>query len=439
MTDFARVTPPAEGQQITIENGELKIPDNPIIPFIRGDGIGIDIWPATKVVLDAAVEKAYGGKRKIAWMKIYCGDEAVEEYGDGVYLPDDTLKAITEYLIAIKGPLTTPVGGGHRSLNVSLRQILNLYACVRPVRYFKGVPSPAVHPERMDMIIFRENTEDVYSGVEWQQGSDEVKKVIEFINKEMGKNIRLDSGIGIKPISITGTKQLVRKAIKYAIAEGRKSVTLMHKGNIMKYTEGAFKDWGFEVAVQEFRDYVITEAELWDETRAEDGVTPITKPGAFADLRSGKPVGDPGGRIIVKDRIADSMFQQIQTRADEYDIVCTPNLNGDYISDAGAAQVGGLGMAPGANIGDHIGLFEATHGTAPKYAEQDKVNPGSLMLSGVMMLNYMEWREAGKMIEDAIELTIAKKTVTYDLHRQMEGATKVSCSGYANEIVKNMK
>jgi isocitrate dehydrogenase len=438
MSDFERVTPPADGQRITIENGELKIPDNPIIPFIRGDGIGIDIWPATKVVLDAAVKKAYGGKRKIAWMKIYCGDEAVEHYGEGVYLPDDTLNAIREYIIAIKGPLTTPVGGGHRSLNVSLRQILDLYACVRPVRYFKGVPSPAIHPERMDIVIFRENTEDVYSGVEWQQGTEEVKKVIDFINNVMGKNVRLDSGIGIKPISITGTKQLVRKAIKYAIAEGRKSVTFMHKGNIMKYTEGAFKDWGFEVATQEFRDYIITEAELWDETRAEDGVTPITKPGAFAALRDGRPTGEAGDRIIVKERIADSMFQQIQTRADEYDIVCTPNLNGDFISDAAAAQVGGLGMAPGANIGDYIGLFEATHGTAPKYAGQDKVNPGSLMLSGVMMLNYMEWREAGKMIEDAIEATIAKKTVTYDLHRQMEGATKVSCSGYANEIIKNM-
>ncbi|MCF7810386.1 isocitrate dehydrogenase (NADP(+)) [bacterium] len=439
MSNFEKVSPPANGQRITIENGELKIPDNPIIPFIRGDGIGIDIWPATQIVLDAAVEKAYGGKRKIAWMKTYCGDEAVEHYGEGVYLPEDTLNAIREYIIAIKGPLTTPVGGGHRSLNVSLRQILDLYACVRPVRYFKGVPSPAIHPERMDIIIFRENTEDVYSGVEWQQGTEEVKKVIDFINNVMGKNVRLDSGIGIKPISITGSKQLVRKAIKYAIAEGRKSVTFMHKGNIMKYTEGAFKDWGFEVATQEFRDYIITEAELWDETRAEDGVTPITKPGAFAQLRNGKPAGDPGERIIVKDRIADSMFQQIQTRADEYDVVCTPNLNGDFISDAAAAQVGGLGMAPGANIGDYIGLFEATHGTAPKYAGQDKVNPGSLMLSGVMMLNYMEWREAGKMIEDAIEATIAKKTVTYDLHRQMEGATKVSCSGYANEIIKNMQ
>ncbi len=438
MANFERIDIPSDGTPITIENEELKIPDNPIIPFIRGDGIGMDIWPATKRVLDAAVEKAYNGLRKIAWLKIYAGDEAVERYGEGQYLPEDTLNAIREYIVAIKGPLTTPVGGGHRSLNVSMRQILDLYACVRPVRWFKGVPSPAVHPERMNIIIFRENTEDVYAGIEWQQGTDEVRKVIDFLNKEMGKNIRLDSGIGIKPISITGTKQLVRKTIKYAIAEGRKSVTFMHKGNIMKFTEGAFKDWGYELSVDEFRDQIITEAELWDETRAEDGVTPITKPGAFAHLRGGRPAGDPGDRIIVKDRIADSMFQQIQTRADEYDVVCTPNLNGDFISDAAAAQVGGLGMAPGANIGDYVGLFEATHGTAPKYAGQDKVNPGSLMLSGVMMLNYLDWREAGKMVEDAIERTILAKTVTYDLHRQMEGATKVSCSGYAEEIIKNM-
>ena len=438
MVNFERIDIPADGTPITIMNEELKVPDNPIIPFIRGDGIGMDIWPATQRVLEAAVEKAYNGLRKIAWLKIYAGDEAVERYGEGQYLPEDTLNAIREYIVAIKGPLTTPVGGGHRSLNVSMRQILDLYACVRPVRWFKGVPSPAVHPERMNIIIFRENTEDVYAGIEWQQGTDEVRKVIDFINNEMGKNIRLDSGIGIKPISITGTKQLVRKAIKYAIAEGRKSVTFMHKGNIMKFTEGAFKDWGYELSVDEFRDQIITEAELWDETRAEDGVTPITKPGAFAYLRGGKPAGDPGDRIIVKDRIADSMFQQIQTRADEYDVVCTPNLNGDFISDAAAAQVGGLGMAPGANIGDYVGLFEATHGTAPKYAGQDKVNPGSLMLSGVMMLNYLGWREAGQMVEDAIERTILAKTVTYDLHRQMEGATKVSCSGYAEEIVKNM-
>ncbi len=438
MAAYQKVTVPSWGEPITIVNNEMKVPHQPIIPFIRGDGTGIDIWPAAQHVLDAAVEKAYHGERKISWMKIYAGDEAVERYGPGLYLPEDTLNAIKEFIVAIKGPLTTPVGGGIRSLNVTMRQVLNLYACVRPVRWFEGVPSPSIHPQLMNIIIFRENTEDVYAGIEWQQGSPACQKIIEFINKEMGKNIRLDSGIGIKPISITGTKQLVRKAFKHAIAEGRKSVTFMHKGNIMKYTEGAFKDWGYEVAVQEFRDYVITEAELWDETRAADGVTPITQPGAFAHLRGGKPAGDPNGRIIVKDRIADSMFQQIQTRPDEYDVVCTPNLNGDYISDAAEALVGGLGMAPGANISDFVGLFEATHGTAPKYAGQDKVNPGSLMLSGVMMLNYLGWREAGKLVEDGIEKTIKAKTVTYDLHRQMPGATKVSCSEYSRQIVKNM-
>ncbi|MBT3232809.1 MAG: isocitrate dehydrogenase (NADP(+)) [Calditrichaeota bacterium] len=439
MAEFDKVIVPESGQRITIVDGKLNVPNNPIIPFIRGDGIGIDLWPATQLVLDGAVEKAYGGERKIAWMKIYAGDEAVEHYGDMQYLPEDTTNAIEEFIVAIKGPLTTPVGGGIRSLNVSLRQILNLYACVRPVRWFEGVPSPSVHPEWMDIVIFRENTEDVYSGIEWEQGSEEVKKVIDFIQNTMGKKVRLDSGIGVKPISITGTKQLIRKALDFAVAEGRKSVTFMHKGNIMKFTEGAFKDWGYELAVEEYREHIITEAELWDETMAEDGVTPITKPGAYADLRGGKPAGDPNGRIIVKDRIADSIFQQIQTRTNEYDVVCCPNLNGDYLSDAAAAMVGGLGMAAGANIGDHVGLFEATHGTAPKYAGKDKVNPGSLILSGVMMLNHMGWREAGSMVEKAIEKTIADKVVTYDLHRQMEGATKVSCSGYAEAIVGNMK
>ncbi len=438
MANFEKVVAPEKGTKITVQNGKLNIPDDPIIPFIRGDGIGIDIFPATQMVLDAAVKKAYDGKKYISWMKIYAGDEAVEKYGENVYLPQDTLDAIREYIVAIKGPLTTPVGGGIRSLNVSLRQILDLYACVRPVRWFKGVPSPSVHPQWMDVVIFRENTEDVYSGVEWQQGTPEVQKVIEFINKEMGKNIRLDSGIGVKPISITGTKRLIRKALEYAVAEGRTSVTFMHKGNIMKFTEGAFKDWGYELALEEFREHVIAEYELWDETMAPDGVTPITKPGEFAHLRGGKPAGDPNGRIVVKDRIADSIFQQIQTRTNEYDVICTPNLNGDYISDAAAALVGGLGMAPGANIGDYIGLFEATHGTAPKYAGKDKVNPGSLMLSGVMMLKYLGWREAAQLVEDGVERTIEQKKVTYDLHRQMEGATKLSCSGYAEAIISNM-
>ncbi len=438
MTQYEKIVPPADGIPITIKNGELSVPDNPIIPFIRGDGIGIDIWPATQYVIDSAVKKVYGGKKRIVWFKVYAGDEAVEKYGPNQYLPQDTLKAVQDYLVAIKGPLTTPVGGGIRSLNVTLRQVLDLYACVRPVRWFKGVPSPVTHPERMNIVIFRENTEDVYAGIEWQQGTPEVKMVIDFINNTMKKKVREDSGIGIKPISVFGTKRLARKAIKYAISEGRKSVTFMHKGNIMKFTEGAFKDWGYQLAIEEFRDYIITEAELWDETRAADGVTPITKPGAFAHLRDGRPAGDPGSRIVIKDRIADSMFQQILTRADEYDVVCTPNLNGDYLSDAAAAQVGGLGMAPGANIGDYIGFFEATHGTAPKYAGKDMVNPGSLMLSGAMMLTYLGWREAAKLVEDAIERTIESKVVTYDLHRLMEGATKVSCSGYAEAIVKNM-
>jgi len=438
MAEFDKVVIPAGGEPITVAGGELKVPNHPIIPFLRGDGIGIDIWPATQRVVDAAVAKAYNGVRKIAWMKVYAGDEAVEAYGENQYLPQDTLKAIEKYLVAIKGPLTTPVGGGIRSLNVTLRQVLDLYACVRPVRYFKGVPSPVIHPERMNIVIFRENTEDVYAGVEWQQGTPEVQKIIEFINTQMGKKVRLDSGIGVKPISITGSKRLARKAINFAISEGRTSVTFVHKGNIMKFTEGAFKDWGYQTATEEYRDKVITEAELWDEARAADGVTPITKPGEFAHLRNGKPAGDPGGRIVVKDRIADSMFQQILTRAEEYDVVCTPNLNGDYLSDATAAQVGGLGMAPGANIGDHVGCFEATHGTAPKYAGRDMVNPGSLMLSAAMMLNYMGWREAGKLVEEGIERTIDAKTVTYDLHRLMDGATKVSCSGYAEAIVKNM-
>ncbi len=438
MAEFEKISVPEGGALITARGAGINVPDNPIIPFLRGDGIGMDIWPATQHVVDAAVAKAYHGKRKIAWMKIYAGDEAVELYGPNQYLPQDTLNAISKFLVAIKGPLTTPVGGGIRSLNVSLRIILDLYACVRPVRYFKGVPSPVVHPENMNIVIFRENTEDVYAGVEWQQGTPECDKIIEFINTQMGKKVRLDSGIGIKPISITGSKRLARKALQYAVAEGKPSVTFVHKGNIMKFTEGAFKDWGYQLALDEFRDEIITEAELWDETRAADGVTPITQPGAFAELRGGKPAGNPGKRIVVKDRIADSMFQQILTRADEYSILCTPNLNGDYLSDATAAQVGGLGMAPGANIGDHVGMFEATHGTAPKYAGKDMVNPGSLMLSAVMMLNYMGWREAGKMVEEAIERTIIAKTVTYDLHRMMEGAKKLSCSGYAEAIVNNM-
>jgi isocitrate dehydrogenase len=410
---YDKITPPAGGK-IGVKDGKLDVPDNPIIPVIEGDGIGRDIMKATRRVLDAAVEKTFGGKKQIVWFDVYAGESANEKYGE--WLPQDTLEAIKEFMVALKGPLTTPIGGGFRSLNVSLRQLLNLYACVRPVRYFKGVPSPSRHPEKVDLIIFRENTEDVYAGIEWPEGSKEVKQVIDFLNKTFNLKIRADSGIGIKPISITGTSQLVRKAIQYAIDNKRKSVTFMHKGNIMKYTEGAFRDWGYEVAKKEFRDQIITEEELWDD---HGGKMPV-------------------GKILIKDRIADSMFQQIQTRTDEYDVVATPNLNGDYISDAAAAMIGGLGMAPGANIGDYIGLFEATHGTAPKDADKDRINPGSLILSGCMMLEYLGWHEAAEKIYAGIEKAIADKTVTYDLERQMEGATKVGTSQFATHIIDNM-
>jgi isocitrate dehydrogenase len=407
--------PPTDGDKITVEGGKLKIPDNPVIPVIEGDGIGRDIMKATRRVLDAAVEKTFGDEKKIVWFDVFAGENANARYGE--WLPEDTFNAIREYIVALKGPLTTPVGGGFRSLNVTLRQVLELYACVRPVRYFEGVPSPVKHPERMNVIIFRENTEDVYAGIEWQQGTEEVKKVIDYLNSTFKLKIREDSGIGIKPISITGTEQLVKKAINYAIDRKRSSVTLVHKGNIMKYTEGAFRDWGYKLAARDFPNETISEENLWSK---HDGKV-------------------PDGKIIVKDRIADSMFQQVLTRTDEYDVVCTPNLNGDYLSDACAAQVGGLGMAPGANIGDYIGLFEATHGTAPKYADKDMVNPGSLILSACMMLEYLEWDDAAEKIYDGIQETIKKKTVTYDLERQMEGATKVSTSEYATQIIKNMK
>jgi isocitrate dehydrogenase len=413
---FEKVIVPGDGGKITVESDELKIPDNPIVAFIEGDGIGPDIWSATKRVLDASVEKAYGGTKRIAWMEIYAGDKAQQIYGEGVVMPDDTLKAIPEFIVAIKGPLTTPIGGGYRSLNVTMRQKLDLYACVRPVRWIPGVPSPVKHPEKLNIVIFRENTEDVYAGIEWREGTDDAKKVIDFVNSEMGKNVRNDSGVGIKPISITGTKNIARKAIKYAIQRGLPSVTFMHKGNIMKFTEGAFKDWGYELAVEEFAGATIPESELWEKF---DGKVPDNK-------------------IVVKDRIADSMFQQILLRPDEYDVIVTPNLNGDYISDAAAAQVGGLGMAPGANMGDFVALFEATHGTAPKYAGLDKVNPSSLMLSGVMMLEYLGWLEAADAVVNGISKTIQQKHVTYDLERQMEGATKVKTSEYATRIIENL-
>ena len=411
---FTKLSIPTTGEKISIQDGEIQVPDNPVIPFIEGDGIGPDIWSATKRVIDAAVEKSYDGKKSIEWFEIYAGEKAQEKYSE--WLPEDTKKAIQEYIVAIKGPLTTPVGGGIRSLNVALRQQLNLYACVRPVRWYMGVPSPVKSPENLDVVIFRENTEDVYAGIEWQEGTSEVEKVLDFLNKEMGTSIREDSGIGIKPISITGTKQLVAKAIRYAIDHDRKSVTLVHKGNIMKFTEGAFKDWGYEVAREQFGDVTITEDEVWEK---HDGKL-------------------PEGKIMIKDRIADAMFQQVLLRPDEYDVIATPNLNGDYLSDACAAQVGGLGLAPGANIGDYVALFEATHGTAPKYTGMDKVNPGSLILSAVMMLEYLGWNETMDMVESAIETTIEQKKVTYDLERQMEGATKLKTSEFASAIIENM-
>jgi len=410
MDSYNGIPVPAEGQPIEFREGRLAVPDRPIIPFIEGDGTGPDIWRASKAVFDAAVEKAYGGQRKVVWFEVFAGEKAYQKFN--TWLPDDTLKAIQRFRVAIKGPLTTPVGGGIRSLNVSLRQLLNLYVCMRPVKYYPGVPSPMKRPELVDIVIFRENTEDVYAGIEWKQGTPEAAKVIEFLAREMGVKVRPDSGIGVKPISVEGSKRLVRRAIRYAIENGRKSVTLVHKGNIMKFTEGAFRDWGYEVARDEFAGQVVTEAEA--------GANP------------------PDGKIIIKDRIADSMFQQLLLRPDEYDVLATPNLNGDYLSDAAAAQVGGLGMAPGANIGDEHGVFEATHGTAPKYAGQDVVNPSSLILSGVMMFEFIGWKEAAQLIEKGITETIRQKRVTYDLHRLMEGATKLKTSEFGQAIIENM-
>lgn len=406
----------AAGEKITINSDlSLNVPDQPIIPYIEGDGIGVDIWPASQKVWDAAVEAAYNGKRKIHWMEVLAGEKAFNQTGN--WLPEETNAAIREYKVAIKGPLTTPVGGGIRSLNVALRQIHDLYACVRPVRWFTGVPSPVKEPQKLDVVIFRENTEDIYLGIEYQQGTAEVKKLIDFLKKEFNKDIRPDSGIGIKPISIEGSKRLIRRAINYALANNKSIVTLVHKGNIMKFTEGAFRDWGYELAREEYADTVISEADVWDK-------------------HNGKV---PAGKVMIQDRIADAMFQQLLLRPDEYQVIATMNLNGDYLSDACAAQVGGLGLAPGANIGDNAAVFEATHGTAPKYAGQDKVNPGSLILSGVMMLEHLGWNEAAKLVVEAFEKTIASKQVTYDLERQTEGATLMSCSGFADAIVNNIK
>ncbi len=396
------------------DEGELTVPDFPVIPFIQGDGTGPDIWRATQRVLDAAVLKAYEGKKKIEWLEILAGEKAFNQTGN--WLPEETLEQIKTHRVAIKGPLTTPVGKGIRSINVSLRQELDLYACIRPVKYISGIPSPVQQPENVDMVVFRENTEDVYMGLEWEAGSPMAKKIIEWVKKEQGREIRDDSGIGLKPISRTGTQRLVRMAIEHAMDHQRKSVTLVHKGNIMKFTEGAFRTWGYDVAREEFGEWTITEDELWEK---HDGVV-------------------PGNKIVIKDRIADAMFQQILLRPNEYDVLAMPNLNGDYMSDALAAMVGGLGMAPGANIGDGYALFEATHGTAPKYAGQDKVNPGSLILSGALMLDFLGWKEAAERIREGLVKAVAQKQVTYDLARQMDGATEVKCSEFAEVIVSNL-
>jgi len=464
-SSYNGVAVPSDGKKIGYASGKYDVPANPIVPFIEGDGTGRDIWKASLRVFDAAVEKAYQGKRRVAWYEVFAGEKAKSTFDN--WLPDDTIAAIREFRVAIKGPLTTPVGGGIRSLNVALRQILDLYCCVRPVKYYKGVPSPVKNPERMDAVIYRENTEDVYAGIEWEEGTAECAKLIEFINKDMlkggKKQVRLDSGVGIKPISVTGTKRLVRMAIRYALETGRKSVTLVHKGNIQKFTEGAFRKWGYELATEEFRDQVITERESWivDNKDKDPGLTvaqnaEMVEPGMeFAQPEFRQAVeqevkevldriyathgkGQWKKKIMINDRIADSIFQQVVTRADEYSVLACPNLNGDYISDACAAQVGGLGIAPGANIGDGYAIFEATHGTAPKYADKDVINPGSVMLSGVMMFRFMGWNEAADLIEGGMERTILQKKVTYDFERLMEGATKVKTSEFADCIIENM-
>ena len=396
-------------------DGNLVVPDFPVIPFIEGDGIGPDIWSATRYVLDAAVSSAYGNERKIQWLEILAGEKAFNQ--TQAWLPEETLEKIRTYRVAIKGPLTTPVGEGIRSINVSLRQELDLYACIRPVKYITGIPSPMVQPSNVDMVIFRENTEDVYMGLEWEEGSETAKKIIDMVKLEDGRDIRPDSGIGLKPISRFGTRRLVRRAVEYAIEHKKPSVTLVHKGNIMKFTEGAFRTWGYEVIKEEFGEQTISEAALWEEFNGEV----------------------PADKIVIKDRIADAMFQQILLRPEEYDVLAMPNLNGDYMSDALAAMVGGLGMAPGANIGDGYALFEATHGTAPKYAGQDKVNPGSLILSGAMMLDFLGWKAAGDGVRDGLAKAVAQKRVTYDLARQMAGATEVKCSEFAAEIVRHFQ
>ena len=402
----------ANEHRIIIEsNGTLTVPDSPQIPFIEGDGIGPDIWRATRMVIDSAVQKAYGGRRKISWLEVLAGEKGFEKTGN--WLPDETLETIRNHAVAIKGPMTTPVGKGIRSINVAIRQKLDLYACVRPVKYIESVPSPMKHPEKINMVVFRENTEDLYAGIEFQAGSADADTVRSFLNEQMGTSLSKDTGIGIKPISQTKTKRLVARAIAYALENGFSSVTLMHKGNIMKFTEGAFAQWGYEVAQEQYNDQIITEKKLYDEYQGKL----------------------PDGKLVMKDRIADMLFQQVLLRPDEFGVIATPNLNGDYLSDALAAQVGGLGMAPGANIGDRCAVFEATHGTAPKYAGLDKVNPSSLILSGAMMLEHMRWHEASGLIRDALQATIKAKTVTYDLARQIDGATEVKCSEFARALV----
>ncbi|BAD80562.1 isocitrate dehydrogenase (NADP+) [Synechococcus elongatus PCC 6301] len=471
---YEKIQPPSEGSKIRFEAGKPIVPDNPIIPFIRGDGAGVDIWPATERVLDAAVAKAYGGQRKITWFKVYAGDEACDLYGTYQYLPEDTLTAIREYGVAIKGPLTTPIGGGIRSLNVALRQIFDLYACVRPCRYYTGTPSPHRTPEQLDVVVYRENTEDIYLGIEWKQGDPTGDRLIKLLNEDFipnspslgKKQIRLDSGIGIKPISKTGSQRLIRRAIEHALRlEGRKRhVTLVHKGNIMKFTEGAFRDWGYELATTEFRTDCVTERESWilanQESKPDlslednarliepgyDAMTPEKQAAVVAEVKAVlDSIGATHGngqwksKVLVDDRIADSIFQQIQTRPGEYSVLATMNLNGDYISDAAAAVVGGLGMAPGANIGDEAAIFEATHGAAPKHAGLDRINPGSVILSGVMMLEYLGWQEAADLITKGISQAIANREVTYDLARLMEPAVDqpLKCSEFAEAIVKH--
>jgi len=456
---------PQGGEAIDYVNGQIQVPAHPIIPYIEGDGTGRDIWKASQRVFDAAVEKAYGGKRSIKWFEIFAGEKAFREFG--TWLPDDSVNAARDLRVSIKGPLTTPVGGGIRSLNVALRQILDLYTCVRPVKYYQGVPSPVKHPERVNIVIFRENTEDVYAGVEFKQGSEDAARLIAFLNDDLlgktKKKIRLDSGVGIKPISITGSKRLVRRAIEYALENGLKTVTIVHKGNIQKFTEGAFREWGYEVAVEEFRDKVVTERESWilGNVEANPAITveenaALIEPGlemanqafqngvhaeikaVLAAIGTSHGKGAWKSKVLINDRIADSIFQQIIIRPEDYAVLATTNLNGDYISDAAAAQVGGLGIAPGANIGDGFAVFEATHGTAPKYADKDMINPGSVILSGVMLLEYIGWKEAAKMIEVAMEKTILQKFVTYDFERQTAGATKVGTSEFATRIIGNL-